>query len=248
MRVLRKENMSILTKEMGGYVYHYTSHAQRKLYLGVEIEMDSNAPRVDGTTLANHLQRVLRDGGLTTSVEYDGSLLNGKELITHPATLDVYKKLTPYFLKAFRMMTDANYTDSNKKAGGHIHVSRRVFGKDNATREHNIDRLIAWVYVNRDSFKKFAMRDSQWAEYTSSRRDEKYVAINTRHEKTIEFRMFDGYKMFNNLIANLELVELLTMTITKGSVRVLENFTFDALIESYKRSHPNAYNQWLSVK
>lgn len=248
MRVLRKENMSILTKEMGGYVYHYTSHAQRKLYLGVEIEMDSNAPRVDGTTLANNVQRVLRDGGLTTSVEYDGSLLNGKELITHPATLDVYKKLTPNFLKAFRMMTDANYTDSNKKAGGHIHVSRRVFGKDNATREHNIDRLIAWVYVNRDSFKKFAMRDSQWAEYTSSRRDEKYVAINTRHEKTIEFRMFDGYKMFNNLIANLELVELLTMTITKGSVRVLENFTFDALIESYKRSHPNAYNQWLSVK
>jgi hypothetical protein len=54
--------------------------------------------------------------------------------------------------------------------------------------------------------------------------------------------------MFNNLIANLELVELLTMTITKGSVRVLENFTFDALIESYKRTHANAYNQWLSVK
>jgi hypothetical protein len=240
--------MSILTKEMGGYVYHYTSHAQRKLYLGVEIEMDSNNPRVSGQALADNVQAVLRQGGLTTNVEYDGSLMNGKELITHPATLDVYKKLTPYFLKAFRMMTDANYTDSNKKAGGHIHVSRRVFGKDNATREHNVDRLIAWVYVNRDSFKKFAMRDSQWAEYTSSRRDDKYVAINTRHEKTIEFRMFDGYKMFNNLIANLELVELLTMTITKGSVRVLENFTFDALIESYKRSHPNAYNQWLSVK
>jgi hypothetical protein len=29
---------------------------------------------------------------------------------------------------------------------------------------------------------------------------------------------------------------------------VLENFTFDTLIESYKRTHANAYNQWLSVK
>lgn len=240
--------MSILTKEMGGYVYHYTSHAQRKLYLGVEIEMDSNNPRMSGTMLAQSVQGILRAGGLTTSIADDGSLMNGKELITHPATLDVYKRLTPHFLKAFRMMTDANFTDSNKKAGGHIHVSRRVFGKDLATREQNIDRLISWVYVNRDSFKKFAMRDSQWAEYRSVRSTDKYVAINTKHDNTIEFRMFDGYKMFTNLVANLELVEMLTMTITKGSVRVLENFTFDALLESYKRTHANAYNQWLSVK
>lgn len=240
--------MSILTKEMGGYVYHYTSHAQRKLYMGVEIEMDSNAPRRSGNDVASELQRILKDGGLTTSIEYDGSLEYGKELITHPATLDVYKKLTPYFLKAFRVMTDANYTDSNKKAGGHIHVSRRVFGKDMATRERNVDRLIAWVYANRNEFKKFAMRDSQWADYNPSRTSSKYVAINTNHDKTIEFRMFNGYKMFNNLIANLELVELITMTITTGSVRVLENYTLDTLIESYKRSHPNAYNQWLSVK
>lgn len=240
--------MSILTKEMSGYTYHYTSHAQRKLYLGVEIEMDSNNPTRDGDALAYDIQRVLREGGLRSEVEFDGSLRNGKELITHPATLDVYKKLTPHFLKAFRLMSVANFTDCNSRAGGHIHVSRRVFGKDMETREKNVDRLIAWVYANKDSFKKFAMRDSQYATYNNTRTNDKYVAINTNHRNTIEFRMFSGYKMFNNLIANLELVELLTMTITTGSVRVLENYTFDALLESYKRSHPNAYNQWLSVK
>jgi hypothetical protein len=237
----------ILTKEMSGYTYHYTGHAQRKLYLGVELEIDSDNPNASGERVALQIKSILGEGGLRADVEYDGSLRYGKEIITHPATLDVYKTLTPYFLKAFRVMTDANYTDANTKTGGHVHISRRVFGKDTATREKNVDRLIAWVYREKDSFKKFAMRDTHWAQYYPTRSNEKYVAINTKHDNTIEFRMFNGIKMLNNLLANLELVELLTMTLTKGSVRVLENYTFDALLESYKRTHKNAYYHWLSV-
>jgi hypothetical protein len=238
----------ILTKKIGDYMFHYTGHAQRKLYMGVEWEMDSNRPRIDGDEVAQKIASILKDGGLTTTTSYDGSLENGKELITHPATLDVYKQLTPHFLKAFRVLIENNFTDLNNKTGGHIHISKRVFGKDLITRENNIRRLVAWVYREQDSFKKFSMRDSRWATYTSTPSRDKYVAVNTLHTSTIEFRMFSGYKMFNNLIANLELVELVAMTLTTGSVRVLENFSFDALITAYKRTHKDAYYHWLSVK
>lgn len=238
----------ILTKTIGEYTYHYTGHAQRKLYMGVEWEMDSNRPADTGGNVAMKIANILRDGGLMTSIEHDGSLTYGRELITHPATLDVYKQLTPHFLKAFRVLMDSNFTDLENKTGGHIHISRRVFGKDLETRNRNVNRLVAWVYREKESFKKFAMRDSRWAVYYDRPVPEKYSAINTIHQNTIEFRMFSGYKMFNNLIANLELVELIAMTLTTGSVRVLEDLTFDALLMSYKRTHKDAYNHWLSVK
>jgi len=238
----------ILTKEIGGYTYHYTGHAQRKLYLGVEWEMDSDRPAQNGGEVAMKIANILKDGGLMTDIAHDGSLQYGRELITHPATLDVYKAMTPHFLKAFRVLVDSNFTDRDNRTGGHIHISRRVFGKDLNTRQNNVNRLISWVYRERDSFKKFAMRDSRWAVYNDRPMNDKYYAINTLHQNTIEFRMFSGYKMFNNLIANLELVELIAMTLTTGSVRVLENFSFDALLTSYKKTHKDAYYHWLSVK
>jgi hypothetical protein len=75
----------------------------------------------------------------------------------------------------------------------------------------------------------------------------RYSAINVCNENTIEFRMFNGVKSVDQLYANLELVEMIVMTLTKKSVRVLENYTLPQLIEVYKRSHKNAYNHWASL-
>lgn len=239
----------ILTKEISGLHYHYTGHAQRRLYLGCEIEIDSHSPQVRGTTIGNACVHILTEGGmLGVKHVYDGSLRCGVEVITPPATLDVYKLMQPAFLKMFRTLQENNYTDLENKTGGHIHFSRRFLGKDTETRERNVDRLITWVYNNRDAFKKYAMRDTRWAVYNDKRSDDKYVAINTKHEHTIEFRMFAGVKMLPNLLANLELVEMIAMSVAPNSVKPIENYTLETLVESYKRTHQNAYNHWLSVK
>jgi hypothetical protein len=240
------QNM-VLTKEIGGLTFHYTGHAQRKLYLGVELEFDARNPRRSGEDVAHNVCSILKDAGLKATHTYDGSLNNGREVVTHPATLDVYKELTPAFLKVFRTLTDSGFIDTTNNAGGHIHVSRRVFGKDMETRNANVLRLVKWVYANRDEFRRFSMRDSQYAEYRDYVSNDKYTAINTCHSATIEFRIFSGIKMLPNLLANLELVELIVMTLTTGSVRRLEDFTLGTLIVALKRTHKNAYNHWLSV-
>jgi hypothetical protein len=240
--------MDIFKKEMSGYTYHYVGHAQRKLYLGCEIEFDGMTPSINGDTMARRCIDILRTGGIHSHATMDGSLNRGRELIVHPATLDVYNLVYPSFLKMFRELNNAQYFDEEGRTGGHVHVSRRFFGKDMDTRERNVDRLIAWVFVNREAFKKFAMRDSRWARYNETRSSDKYVAINTLHDKTIEFRIFDGVKMAQNLLANLELVELISMAVATGTTRVIETMDLDALITSYARTHRNAYAHWLSVK
>lgn len=237
----------VLTKEIGDLTFHYSGHAQRKLYLGVELEFDGYNPTRNGVSVADDICAILGNAGLKASHTYDGSLSRGREVVTHPATLDVYKELTPAFLKVFRTLTETGYIDTNNNAGGHVHVSRRVFGKDMETRNANVERLVKWVYANRNDFRKFAMRDSRFAEYVNHVVDNKFVAINTMHRNTIEFRMFSGLKMLPNLLANLELVELIVMTLTTGSVRRLEDFKFGDLIVALKRTHKNAYNHWLSV-
>lgn len=255
-------NAGVSILEMGDLSFHYLENRQRRFYLGVEIEIDADRPTTSSVEMGDAVCNAISNAGLKVASKYDGSLNRGREIITHPATLDVYKKTKHGFIKAFRWLQENNWIDANNNAGGHVHIARRVFGKDIATRDENIKRLIGWVYLNRDEFKKFSQRDSDWAKYkpasdfgyhtfpdgTRSYNGSKYEAINYLHRNTIEFRVFSGIKMVDNLLANLELVELIVMTLTRKSVRNLEDYTLGQLIEIYKKTHSNAYNHWLSVK
>jgi hypothetical protein len=255
-------NAGVNVLEIGDLNFHYLENRQRRFYLGVEIEIDADRPDTSSIEMGDAVCDAISSAGLRVENKHDGSLNRGREIITHPATLDVYKKVKHGFIKAFRWLQANNWIDGNTNAGGHVHIARRVFGKDIVTRDENIKRLIQWVYDNKTEFVKFSQRDSDWARYKpasefsfQSYRDgtrvyqaSKYEAINYLHRNTIEFRIFNGIKMVDNLLANLELVELIVMTLTRKSVRRLEDYTLGQLLEVYKKTHKDAYNHWLSVK
>lgn len=238
-----------ILKVDGDYVKHSLGHHSQKDYLGFEIEVDQR--RNLGTMLterhANECVRILKDGGLMAHWTHDGSLNNGFELITHPATLDYIRAVEPTLTKLWRYLNAAGYNNDTGSAGGHIHVARRTLGKTIETQDANIDRLIKWVYRNRNEFIKFAMRESGYATYINYRDDSvKYVAVNTKHKKTIELRIFSGLTSLTNMKANAELVALVIRTLTSPYKR-LEDYTLDSLIKDDYRSHRDAYNHWMSL-
>lgn len=239
-----------IIKTIGRYTFHAIGHHSQRDYIGFEIEVDGR--NVDSSMQRLHqaiCTNILTAGGLASHCTHDGSLRNGFELITHPATLDYLKAIEPTLYKLWKFLTENGYNNDLESAGGHIHVAKRTLGKTLARQDENIERLIKWVYRNREQFITYCERESRYARYIDYRDDDsKYVAVNTAHTKTIEFRMFNGLTSLANMLANAELVTLIIKTLTNYGSKHLEDYTLETLILANARSHKNAYNHWLAVK
>jgi len=178
----------------------------------------------------------------------DGSLDNGFEIVTAPATLNAQKHYWSKFCaENFNEHLSAWHTNT---CGFHIHVSRK------SLTPLDIGKLLVFVNApNNSSFiRQIAGRSSdQWARRSAKsvkdglNRSDKYEAINLGKERTIEFRIFRGNIGKLGIMRTYEFVHALVMFVKQSALDKdtdvqLKNLTYTNLIKFVGK--PNNRSQY----
>ena len=194
-----------------GYDYDVTEqlspiyHGNEKRLLATEIEVER---RNDcSSSIAEDVGQTMRNFALC---KHDGSLSNGFEIVSAPATISALKE-------GWTKFCEANYSDQlsswhTETCGMHIHVDRT------SLTPLEIGKLLVFVNgkANARFMESIAGRDSrQWSVKKfkgikdALQRSDKYEALATHKPKTIEFRVFRGNIAKQGIMRNIEFVDAL---------------------------------------
>lgn len=180
------------------------------MFFGVELEVES--PRVYPETLSDEVDALM---GNMATCERDGSLNEGFEIITQPATSDAF--VGGFKLEELCSLLDGNGAKSHdtRTCGLHVHVSRAALGHTEQAQDMVCAKILVLMDKFTDQLTKFARRqweNGRWApkysnfnaegEQSTKKLLEKYKpckdsgdryhALNLTNEATIEFRIFRG--------------------------------------------------------
>ena len=192
------------------------------LYMGFELEMSfGDDPERDDyrTAVSDVLELEQAD---VCYLKQDGSISGwGFELVSHPHTLTAYEQATDLwnYIEACRKRGARSWdTDS---CGLHVHVSRTAFKSGAHTH-----RFLSLIYRNpREMMKLAGRKNSRFARfddvYTNDEwgipqfnlrdkvhgvgRTERYSAVNTNNDYTLELRFFRGNMKREGIMTALEL-------------------------------------------
>ena len=210
-------------------IFHSVSSDER-LYFGVELEMEFSGQRREAATYAyNQLETID-----FAYLKNDGSLEDGFELVTHPMSYDFLmdmetsRELWNTIAKLQDTYNARSY--NTRTCGFHIHISRTGFNGG-----AHMHRFLNLVYSNPQFYSKLAGRKSdQWAKFDDVYRrhydpatdsdklvksfkdklnwnprygndTDRYSAINTRNQNTLEMRIFKGTMNIQALKAHIQL-------------------------------------------
>lgn len=189
------------------------------LYMGFELETEIGSNLVQASEYAS---KALEGRAI---LKYDGSVGSGGfEIVTQPHTLAHYRERSDVIwdtIETLRKDYGARSWDTDT-CGLHIHLSRAGFSSG-----AHLHRFIAMVYLNSEVMMKFAGRKSRFARfndvYTFDEYDkpvlsfkhkvgnprnsssERYSAVNTQNQHTIELRFFRGTMNKTGVLSALDL-------------------------------------------
>ena len=171
-------------------------------YFGVELEteVESGAPE----DIKKHLISIDELMGDSVIMKSDGSLRNGIEIVTKPATLSKQYVLWDKFLSSKH---HGLVSWKSPRCGMHVHV-----GKDSLKDETTAKAV---CFVNSESNRKFiyviaGRKDSNYAKYKEKTLDEalksndRHENINVTNPHTVEFRLFKGTLRKQSVFKNIE--------------------------------------------
>jgi hypothetical protein len=192
-----------------------------KLYFGIEIETEVSRVGRDITACSEYAAQILEHEHDLAYLKHDGSLNNGFEIVTHPASHAYYKQEdNPLWevLETLRSQPYAMKSWDTGTCGLHIHISRAGFSS--GSHQH---RFLQLVYNNQEFYSTLAGRESShWAKFDDIVRSERqidengmwsykqrrsykhklarhndncsdrYSAVNTLNRHTLEMRIFRG--------------------------------------------------------
>jgi len=181
--------------------------ADRKVFMGFELEVESNGEDYDGPEYINGIL-----GDLVYFKE-DGSLSDGFEIVTHPMTLAYAHSMDWSWTKG---MLDKGYRSwDTSSCGLHVHVDRRGF--DGRLHQYSFTLLLM-----RNKALSYLVAGRQGNSYASFDRDvrreipkqmkgqyhnaQRYSAVNVLPTATLEVRMFKGSLKKERILAALEYV------------------------------------------
>lgn len=195
------------------------------LHMGVELEIDK------GGEVSRKSREVYMEIGKGNAVMMrDGSLRDGFEIVSAPATYEAHKNEIRW-QEAMRKAVSLGYRSHNTNTCGlHIHVDRKYFGKDRFSNYAYEDKF-AMLFANNVEWIKAFSRRKVWdycgienaaAVKTTVEEASRgickakpykggshQVAINYGTDKpTIEIRIFKGTLNYSTFIATLQLVQM----------------------------------------
>ena len=219
------------------------------LYMGVELEVERRRDCPDDIAEMTH-DNFYKNNRQFAILKSDGSLSNGFEIVTCPATLNAHRENWDNFFKseAIKHLKSWN-TDTT---GMHIHLSR------NHLTQLDIGKLLVFIndQKNEDFVNHIAGRNSdQWAKKSNKkvsdavRSSEKYEAVNMSHRNTIEFRIFKGNLAKQGMFRVMEFVHALVGFSKTTSMTKLSYKDFIRYMElPQNRSEYKIFYGWLTRK
>lgn len=203
------------------------------VYLGCELEYETN----NRSRAQIQVGKLMHGHALMKS---DGSIRNGFEIVTCPATLDIH-------LDVFKKFYDNIPKDLKieKNVGMHVHVSRKPLS------QLTIGKMTEFLnrIDNKDFIHHIAGRiDNSYAKMNSDRTitflrkhrhgGDRYNALNLNNEKTIEVRLFATPMNYKEFASRLQFVQALVDYCSPAQSN-----------ESLKKqTHYQAFMHWLSSR
>ena len=127
-------------------------------YFGVELEIDGAGE------ISSNAEKILAIGNRDAERVYckhDGSLNDGFEIVSHPATLECHTKDFPW-AQMMKQAIQLGYSSHKAETCGlHVHISRDAFGESVLEQEASIARLLFFVEKNWNELLKFSRRTSR---------------------------------------------------------------------------------------
>lgn len=221
---------------------------------------------------ANYALHMMSGGKDTIFSKTDGSLSNGFEIVSHPMTLAKHLRSMKW-QKGMDYLTKMGYKSHNTSTCGlHIHINRNFFGSK-SVQGINGAKMSYLMENNRQDLIKFTRRRSEelerWAKFGDMKRwlsgasprtksmlstafrsqyspRNKYVALNTIHAETFEFRIFKGTLNFGTLVASMQLVDNLARIVkdipnNDTMFEALDKIKFDDIVNYRPYAELTAY-------
>ena len=198
----------------------FTGVSPHNLYMGFELEMSFGD---DSSAYNEAIPDVIElEQDNVCYLKQDSSIEGwGFELVTHPHTLHAYESATPLwdYIEACRKRGARSWDTTS--CGLHVHVSRTAFKSGAHTH-----RFLSLIYRNPKEMMKLAGRKNsryarfddvykpdEWGIPQFTLRDkvhaggfsERYSAVNTNNDYTLELRFFRGNMKREGIMCALEL-------------------------------------------
>lgn len=209
-------------------------------YLGLELEVDFGG---ESDRNAGIVSDILNKNKIFGYCSHDGSLSNGFEIITQPATMEYHNSIKHIYSDLMNKLKDLKYSSHNTTTCGlHVHFNRSFFG-ENDTR--NLSKFIFltekfWneiiVFSRRPEHRmeRYAKKISPIpiTEYInmgnkSGDHDYHYYSVNIANRDTIELRTFKGTLNVDTLLATLQLVNNMAIVAKEKTLSELQNIKFE---------------------
>jgi hypothetical protein len=240
-------------KNYGNIVFHGEESRDDAVYIGYELEIDS-ASWFNREEIASELESRF---GSFWNYENDGSLCNGFEIISHPASLSYHLKRMPECTSAFHFLRNNGISSHDAgTCGFHHHIDRRYFGE----KEDSSIAKILYVFEKfRDELKLFSRRtNSQIDDWARSRKEHyngepgwikksmkhsysgRYFAVNLTNTNTIELRLWRGSINPETFEATLRFTARLAELCKYTSAVELSKMTFDEILGD----DPTIHSYW----
>lgn len=181
--------------------------ADRHVFMGFELEVESNTVIRDGPELVNGIL-----GDLAYFKE-DGSLSDGFEIVTHPMTLAYAHSMDWSWTRG---LLDRGYRSWDEDSCGlHVHVDRRAFNGRLHQYSFTLllmrNKALSYLVAGRQgnsyaSFDKDVRREIPKQMKGQHNNAQRYSAVNVLPTSTLEIRMFKGSLKKERILAALEYV------------------------------------------
>lgn len=227
-------------------IFFKTDGEENMPFFGVELEVDARDRRPDNDEIAREVLDVMPENFIY--FENDGSLDDGFENITQPATLAYHESIGSNYKKMFTHIRRGGLrSHQTKTCGMHVHFNRDFFNPNEE--EACVARLLYMVENFWDNIAVFSRRSRETIERWANKYNddpakvaknwkegnccyERYHAVNLCNYKTIEFRMFRGTLKYNTFIATLQFCQNLVMTAKNKTVAEIQSMQFEDLINT----------------
>ena len=221
------------------------------IYLGTELEYESTD---------DHRQRDAIFAGKSLKghaiLKSDGSINNGFEIVTCPATLDIH---LAEFKSFFEHRKEKTALHGDKNTGMHVHISKKPLSV------LTVGKMTA--FLNNTANKKFieaiaGRKLNHYCNQDSSRtvsyplvygKGERYNTLNLNNDETVEIRIFSTPESFDDFAHKLEFSEALAIYCSPCNANysvynLLKHENFKTWVYDKKHSYPHLVNKLKTIQ
>jgi hypothetical protein len=202
------------------------SFVRNKEFFGVEIEFECEN---------DSMKKEIRKNIISLSAYHDfiffkndGSLRNGMEMVSNPASLSFHKEFN--WKEIFEYLTIDAGCSAENTCGLHIHLGTESLGGAEPGKQLNILKLVWLMQKFWKQMIVFSRRKPTLLSYCKraiarydlklikNRCIDRYICINIANRGTVEFRIFKGTMNHFDFIASLQLIHCMRKFVMSNNV------------------------------